>query len=278
MTAHSSKGLGYDNVIVVNGRNETYGFPSKIENDPVLSFVVKEDRAIEYAEERRLFYVAMTRTKNRVFFIAPEQNPSEFLLELKHDYKNIVLNGDWNEDITAIPSYRNTCPMCGYPMQFRYKPAYGLRLYICTNEPEVCGFMTNEYKAGKLSIVKCDECRDGYLIVKPVRKTNSYMLGCTNYKKDGTGCGRTMSPGYFYEYMGIKDAIPASPVEIPKGYHIKPKGAPEPTEAKGTPVSPDQRLVISAPPIKPVIYNTIHLNKTLAMILQTLSDISHKKF
>ena len=30
MTAHSSKGLGYDNVIVVNGRNETYGFPSKI--------------------------------------------------------------------------------------------------------------------------------------------------------------------------------------------------------------------------------------------------------
>lgn len=27
MTAHASKGLGYDNVIVVNGRNETYGFP-----------------------------------------------------------------------------------------------------------------------------------------------------------------------------------------------------------------------------------------------------------
>ena len=38
MTAHSSKGLGYDNVIVVNGRNETYGFPSKIENDPVLGW------------------------------------------------------------------------------------------------------------------------------------------------------------------------------------------------------------------------------------------------
>lgn len=118
MTAHSSKGLGYDNVIVVNGRNETYGFPSKIEDDPVLAFVVKEDLSIEYAEERRLFYVAMTRTKNRVFFIAPEQNPSEFLLELKHDYKNVVLNGNWNEDPTAIPSYKKTCPMCGYPMQF----------------------------------------------------------------------------------------------------------------------------------------------------------------
>lgn len=112
MTAHSSKGLGYDNVIVVNGRNETYGFPSKIEDDPVLSFVIKQDLSIEYAEERRLFYVAMTRTKNRVFFIAPEQNPSEFLLELKHDYKNVLLKGNWNEDPTTASSYKKACPMC----------------------------------------------------------------------------------------------------------------------------------------------------------------------
>lgn len=55
MTAHSSKGLGYDDVIIVNGKNETYGFPSKIEDDPVLAFVIKGDRSIDYAEERRLF-------------------------------------------------------------------------------------------------------------------------------------------------------------------------------------------------------------------------------
>lgn len=78
MTVHSSKGLGYDDVIIINGKNETYGFPSKIEDDPVLAFVIRGDKSIEYAEERRLFYVAMTRTKNRVFCIAPEQNPSEF--------------------------------------------------------------------------------------------------------------------------------------------------------------------------------------------------------
>ena len=40
MTAHSSKGLGYDDVIIVNGKNETYGFPSKIEDDPVLAFAI----------------------------------------------------------------------------------------------------------------------------------------------------------------------------------------------------------------------------------------------
>ena len=55
MTAHASKGLGYDNVIVINGKNETYGFPSKIEDDPVLNYVVKRDNSIEAAEERRPF-------------------------------------------------------------------------------------------------------------------------------------------------------------------------------------------------------------------------------
>jgi DNA helicase-4 len=90
MTAHASKGLGYDNVILINGKNETYGFPSKIEDDPVLSFVIKGDRSIDYAEERRLFYVTMTRTKNRVYLIAPQKNPSEFLIELKKNYKNVI--------------------------------------------------------------------------------------------------------------------------------------------------------------------------------------------
>lgn len=277
MTAHSSKGLGYDNVIIVNGRNERYGFPAKVEDDPVLSLVVREDRAIEYAEERRLFYVALTRTKNRVFCIAPEQNPSEFLLELKRDFRNVVLRGDWNEDFTSIPSYRKTCPMCGYPMQYRYKLAYGLRLYICTNEPEVCSFMTNSYEAGKLSIIKCDQCRDGYLIVKLGRDKKSFMLGCTNYNRNGTGCSNTMSVKQFYSQMGIKDEEPAVPLKIPKGIDIKTKhemrtGADEHIGER------DARTIISVPNIKPVMYKDLDLNSALAVILQTLSDISRNKF
>lgn len=115
MTAHASKGLGYDNVIVINGRNETYGFPAKIEDDPVLSLVIREDRSMQYAEERRLFYVAMTRTKNRVYFIAPEQNPSEFLLEIKREYKNVFLRGKWSEEKPEIYG-KYKCPICGFPL------------------------------------------------------------------------------------------------------------------------------------------------------------------
>ena len=260
MTAHASKGLGYDEVIVINGRGGTYGFPSKIEDDPVLSLVLREDRTYPYAEERRLFYVAMTRTKNRVYFVAPLQEPSEFLLELLRDYKNVRLDvfaeekpeekaaenpakeqerPEKNEEkkpgveqdrpenteekktvdsqdrpeeyqkeqgveeqgrkeqflhqsFTGFAADRKKCPICGYPLQLRYKAAYGLRLYMCTNDAEICGFMTNDLRGGRMAILKCDMCADGYLIVRTRRRTGEAFLGCTNYSSDGKGCGRTM--------------------------------------------------------------------------------------
>lgn len=87
MTVHAAKGLEYDNVIVINGEDDTYGFPCKVEDDSVLRHLFKDngltETMVEYPEERRLLYVAMTRTKNRVFFIAPQQNPSMFLRELQ---------------------------------------------------------------------------------------------------------------------------------------------------------------------------------------------------
>lgn len=199
MTAHASKGLGYDNVIVINGRNETYGFPSKIEDDPVLSLVVKEDKSIQYAEERRLFYVAMTRTKNRVYFIAPEKNPSEFLLEIKKEYKNVCLRGKWSEEKIMIQK-RKKCPICGFPLQLKYKTSYGLRLYICTNEPEICSFMTNDISGKKISIMKCPDCQDGYLIVKHTEK-GGYFLGCSNYLDNRKGCNTTISMREYYKMM-----------------------------------------------------------------------------
>lgn len=216
MTAHASKGLGYDNVIVINGKNGLFGFPSKIENDPVLNYVVKTDNAIEAAEERRLFYVAMTRTKNRVYFIAPERNPSEFLLEIKHDYKNVVLKGEWKEDVMDGTMYKKACPICGYPLQRKIKPAYGLNLWICMNDPEVCDFMTNKIEAGKLSIQKCEKC-DGYLIAKMNPEKGHYFLGCTNYTPDGKGCNNNISKQEYYSINNLSPD-PAPKVQIPKGF------------------------------------------------------------
>ncbi len=193
LTVHRSKGLGYDNVIIINAIDATYGFPSKVQDDPVLRYVTKVDRDIEYAEERRLFYVALTRTKNRVYIVTPQQRPSSFVRELVRDYPNVVLRGQLDE-----PHHDNQvakrCPICGYPLQLRYKKAYGLKLWICTNEPEVCDFITNNLRGGDLTIMKCDKCHDGYMIVKD--GPNGPVLGCTNYKTDGTGCNNLMNPEY----------------------------------------------------------------------------------
>jgi len=201
MTVHRAKGLGYDNVIIINAVDSIYGFPSKIQDDPVLRYVVTDDHSIEYAEERRLFYVALTRTKNRVYIVAPQQRPSEFVRELLRDYPNVVLRGKIDgprENKQEV----NRCPICGYPLQLRYKKSYGLKLWICSNEPEICDFMTNDLKGEKMSILKCDQCRDGYLIIKEGK--NGPFLGCTNYTHDGKGCNRMMT---YAEYMKIMKKI-----------------------------------------------------------------------
>ena len=200
LTAHRSKGLGYDNVVIINAVNATYGFPSKIEDDPVMKLVIREDRTIEYAEERRLFYVAMTRTKNRVYIAVPQQRPSRFVAELVQEYDTVCVNGNLDISKTDSPdiSMIKRCPICGYPLRLRQKKDFGLRLWLCTNEPEICDFMSNDLSGGILPILKCDCCKDGYLIVR--KKDNTPFLGCTNYKTDKSGCNRKINLTY-YENM-----------------------------------------------------------------------------
>ena len=43
-----------------------------------------------YEEERRLFYVALTRTKNKTYIISPTKNESIFITEIKKDKKNVI--------------------------------------------------------------------------------------------------------------------------------------------------------------------------------------------
>ena len=211
LTAHSSKGLGYDNVVVINGKDDVLGFPSKIEDDPVMKLVIKDDDSIEFAEERRLFYVALTRTKNRVYIVTPQLRPSKFILEIKDKFTNVILRGTELNPVEG-KDFRRKCPICGYPLQhrkgnFKFLKGDGT-LWVCSNDPEVCGFITNDIRGGKLSISKCPSCEDGYLIVKPIKNkagedTGQRMLGCTNYKTDGTGCTFAMFNHNFTQDKGI---------------------------------------------------------------------------
>ena len=181
MTAHSSKGLGFDNVIILNLLEGKYGFPSQIEDDPIIKLVKTEDRTIPYAEERRLFYVALTRTKNRVYLIAPQSKPSRFLVELIYDYK---LNHSEKLNMDIIDMFPRRCPICDYPLKYEFNKNYGLTLYLCTNEVEICDFMTNRPNH-LYDIYKCDkEGCDGYMIVRVRKDDGVPFYGCSNYSAD----------------------------------------------------------------------------------------------
>ncbi|MCI8446599.1 MAG: UvrD-helicase domain-containing protein [Bacilli bacterium] len=86
LTVHSAKGLGYDQVILLNALDARMGFPSKIEAHPLIQLIrgKEEYSTVEYPEERRLFYVALTRTKNKIYIMCPKQITcqSEFIKEI----------------------------------------------------------------------------------------------------------------------------------------------------------------------------------------------------
>lgn len=184
MTAHSSKGLGYDNVILINMFEGKFGFPCQIEDDPIIKLVTYEDNSMPFAEERRLFYVAMTRTKNRVYIAAPKTKPSRFLVELIKDF-NIPHNDEINMQVVDLFNLR--CPVCGFPLKYEFNKNYGLNLWICTNEAELCDFMTND-RTHMHDILKCPKCTDGYLIVKKNPKNGDIFYGCTNYFNEERKC------------------------------------------------------------------------------------------
>ncbi len=83
LTVHSSKGLEAENIILINMTDRIYGFPNQIKNNQLLEELHPSDKEILFAEERRLFYVALTRTKNKVYIMVPIFNKSIFIKELK---------------------------------------------------------------------------------------------------------------------------------------------------------------------------------------------------
>lgn len=122
LTAHRSKGLQDDYVIITNCSSGTYGFPSEISDDPLLNFLLSKADQFPNGEERRLFYVAMTRTKKHVCFLVNREYTSKFLEEIEA-----------NEKITALQ-----CEWCDNGKLIERKGPYGF-FYACNNS-HYCNF------------------------------------------------------------------------------------------------------------------------------------------
>ncbi len=105
-TVHSSKGLEADYVVLPNVSSGTYGFPSEVVDDPILALAMTEAGDYPHAEERRLFYVALTRAGRHVTLIGVQGLESPFVAELLAD-KRLELSPLSTVDLSE------PCPQCG---------------------------------------------------------------------------------------------------------------------------------------------------------------------
>ena len=96
LTIHKSKGLESENVIIINLANDYLGLPTKIKEDKIFRLVTNNKEKYPFSEERRLFYVGLTRTKNYVYLLVPFKNPSVFVEEIsKMCYNKGTLGGKY---------------------------------------------------------------------------------------------------------------------------------------------------------------------------------------
>lgn len=215
-TVHQSKGLECDNVILINLKNWKAGFPNKMVDDPVLNFVKRNGDSFSYAEERRLFYVALTRTKNNVYLLSPYFKSSVFVQELKTDanvellelennrletLKNIEKNGE----CYVIPT-KLKCPVCktGVVLLESFWNKGKLNRVLKCSHNMAPPFNRCNWEGGYYGseledlddIEYCPSC-DGILIKRYRHSDGHPFLGCTNFRK--TGC---RGKGKKLEYIG----------------------------------------------------------------------------
>ena len=88
---HSSKGLEADFVIVADLMAEHHGFPSEIQDDPILNLVLSDEDSFKDSEERRLLYVALTRSKHQTHLVADASCPSRFAEELANGKYQVTI-------------------------------------------------------------------------------------------------------------------------------------------------------------------------------------------
>lgn len=215
-TVHQSKGLECDNVILINLKNWKAGFPNKMVDDPVLNFVKRNGDSFSYAEERRLFYVALTRTKNNVYLLVPYFKSSVFVQELKTDANVELLNLEHNRLETLKNIEKNgeryviptklKCPVCktGVVLLESFWNKGKLNRVLKCSHNMAPPFNRCNWEGGYYGseledlddIEYCPSC-DGILIKRYRHSDGHPFLGCTNFRK--TGC---RGKGKKLEYIG----------------------------------------------------------------------------
>jgi DNA helicase IV len=138
----------------------------------MLSLLLSDDEEYRFAEERRLFYVALTRTKNEVVLLIPT-DVSLFAEEL-------ITDNDFLLTTTLKKTSKTNCPYCqtGH-LVIRQNSAKNNQFLGCSHYPS-CNQTFNNIKILENTIL-CKSCKSGFMTKRSGQYGN--FLGCTNYPK-----------------------------------------------------------------------------------------------
>ena len=143
MTVHQSKGLECDYIILLNCNGGTIGFPSQISDSPVLKYVLSEPDAYAFSEERRVFYVGITRAKKHTWVLYDINNPSPFVKEFVQTLEPETKPG------AGIPE-SELCPKCHCGRIRVIKKGRAVNgnpytTYACSNEKYGCDYLETKF-------------------------------------------------------------------------------------------------------------------------------------
>ena len=191
-SAHASKGLEDDYVVVLELKAERMGFPTGMVDDPLFDLVLAAPEFLPNAEERRLFYVALTHARRAVFLLADRSSPSPFVVELESGgYDVEIYGGNGQAD--------DRCPNCkeGKLVIRRGSNGFfiGCSFYpLCEHKENVCpscqlGAVQRQSRGNFVCTnSKCRReqrmCRCGQGWMQRINGVGGKpFLGCSNYPK-----------------------------------------------------------------------------------------------
>ena len=200
---HRSKGQEADFVVMLGLENGKHGFPSKKKTHPLLDALLPEAEKHGFAEERRLFYVGLTRAKSKVYLICDMAVASEFVVELLEDESKLATREffmSYAQGLFQLIKCKS-CETGGMVGRTSYHgDFFGCSNYpLCDNTEKACAGCGNamqhidRYRVCinlecMSSVPSCPDC--GYDMAHRNGKYGEFW-SCTNYRSDGPSCGHT---------------------------------------------------------------------------------------
>ena len=130
LSFHRAKGLEADYTVLLDVSEGDYGVPSRIEDDELLNLVIPRPETFDYAEERRLFYVALTRASRGVYLLTNRRQPSRYIREL------CEIAGDEIRFETIDGTPLSQCPICLVGQMVEKRNREGVAFSGCNQFPE----------------------------------------------------------------------------------------------------------------------------------------------